>query len=279
MKKNILIGGYDTQQELKEAIEGAESNGYQKENLVIVSKDGANLESFADNYGVHLKIVGSQELGNQRFLDSVKALFMGEDPAASSGIDPDKKDGTRFDEHDVDEYASMVFDGKYVLIVDHYGTYPASQKENQVQAEEQTEAYRESASAREEVLEVKEEQLDIKKLAEKSGDVEVTKKVVEEQQNVDIPVSHEEAFIERRKPVNPTAGAQTPIDEEETLRVPLKEEVLQVEKKPVVTEEIVIGKRKVQDTKTITENVKHEEVDIKTRAEPDADEPLSRDKL
>lgn len=91
MKKNILVGGYDTQEDLKDAIEGAESNGYQKDNLVIVSKDGANLESFADNHGVNFRIVGSQELGNQRFLDSVKALFMGEDPATSSGMDPDKK--------------------------------------------------------------------------------------------------------------------------------------------------------------------------------------------
>ncbi|MBT2690684.1 YsnF/AvaK domain-containing protein [Bacillus sp. ISL-47] len=279
MKKNILIGGYDTQHELKDAIERAESNGYQKENLVIVSKDGANLDSFADNYGVNLKIVGSQELGNQRFLDSVKALFMGEDPATSSGIDPDKKDGTRFDEHDLDEYASMVFDGKYVLIVDHYGTYPSAQNESQVQTEERAEAYRESASAREEVLKVKEEQLDIKKLAEKSGDVEVTKKVVEEQQNVDVPVSHEEAFIKRRKPANSTADTQTLIDEEETIRVPLKEEILHVEKKPVVTEEIVIGKRKVQDTETITEKVKHEEVDIKANAELDTDGRLNKDKL
>ncbi|MCM3708769.1 MULTISPECIES: general stress protein [Cytobacillus] len=165
MKKNILIGGYDTQQELKEAIEGAGSNGYQKENLVIVSKDGANLESFADNYGVNLRIVGSQELGNQRFLDSVKALFMGEDPATSSGIDPDKKDGTRFDEHDLDRYASLVFDGKYVLIADYYGKYPNSTQDNQRITAENSEGYMESASAREVVHES-----DIKTLADKSAD-------------------------------------------------------------------------------------------------------------
>ncbi|MGN7177738.1 hypothetical protein BK139_20995 [Paenibacillus sp. FSL R5-0490] len=165
MQKNILIGGFDTQQELKEAIEGAGSNGYQKENLVIVSKDGANLESFADNYGVNLRIVGSQELGNQRFLDSVKALFMGEDPATSSGIDPDKKDGTRFDEHDLDRYASMVFDGKYVLIADYYGKYPNSTQDNQRITAENSEGYMESASAREVVHES-----DIKTLADKSAD-------------------------------------------------------------------------------------------------------------
>ncbi|KAF0815587.1 hypothetical protein KIS4809_5673 [Bacillus sp. ZZV12-4809] len=164
MQKNILIGGYDTQQELKEAIEGAGSNGYQKENLVIVSKDGANLEAFADNYGVNLRIVGSQELGNQRFLDSVKALFMGEDPDTSSGIDPDKKDGTRFDEHDLDQYASMVFDGKYVLIADYYGQYPGSPQDNQRINAENSEGYLESASAREAVHES-----DIKTLADKSA--------------------------------------------------------------------------------------------------------------
>ena len=164
MKKNILIGGYATQEELQEAIEGAESNGYQKDHLVIVSKDGANLESFADNHGVNLRIVGSQELGNQRFLDSVKALFMGEDPATSSGMDLDKKDGTRFDEHDLDKYASMVFDGKYVLIADYYGNYPTTQEGNQRVSAEDSEGYLESASAREVVHET-----DIKTLADKSG--------------------------------------------------------------------------------------------------------------
>ncbi|MBN8198900.1 MULTISPECIES: general stress protein [Bacillaceae] len=164
MKKNILVGGYDTQEDLKVAIEGALSNGYQKDNLVIVSKDGANLESFANNHGVNLRIVGSQELGNQRFLDSVKALFMGEDPATSSGMDPNKKDGTRFDEHDLDKYASMVFDGKYVLIADYYGNYPASQEDNQRISAEDPEGYLESASAREAVHES-----DIKTLADKTG--------------------------------------------------------------------------------------------------------------
>ncbi|WP_082341274.1 general stress protein [Sporosarcina globispora] len=164
MKKNILIGGYDTQEKLKEAIKGAKSNGYQKENLVIVSKDGANLESFADNYGVNLRIVGSQELGNQRFLDSVKALFMGEDPATSSGIDPDKKDGIRFDEHDLGKYASMVFDGKYVLITDYYGTYPTTRDDNQGYTAEDSEGYLESAPAREVLHEE-----NIKTLADKSG--------------------------------------------------------------------------------------------------------------
>ncbi|GLB58696.1 YsnF/AvaK domain-containing protein [Cytobacillus sp. NCCP-133] len=256
--KNILVGGYDTQEELKEAIAGAESNGYQKESLVIVSKDGANLESFADNYGVNLRIVGSQELGNQRFLDSVKALFMGENPASNSGLEPDKKDGTRFDQHDLDEYASMVFDGKYALIVDHYGISPSSEKGSQVQANDHSEAYREHASARE-----KEEKLDIKKLAEKSGDVEPAKKVVKEQQNIGVPVSNEVAFIKSRKRATINAEEQTPIDQDEIIHVPLKEEVLHFEKKPVVTEEIVIGKKKVQDMEIITENVEREEVDIK----------------
>ncbi|WP_436375146.1 general stress protein [Cytobacillus sp. BC1816] len=164
MKKNILVGGYDTQEELRDAIEGAESNGYQKDNLVIVSKDGANLESFADNYGVNLRIVGSQELGNQRFLDSVKALFMGENPATSSGMDPDKKDGTRFDDHDLDKYASMVFDGKYVLIADYYGNYPTSQEDNQTISAVDSEGNLESASAREVVHEA-----DIKTLEDKSS--------------------------------------------------------------------------------------------------------------
>ena len=75
----------------------------------------------------------------------------------------------------------------------------------------------------------------------------------EENQVVDIPVEREEGFVERRHvDDNKNVHAEDdvfekrsrPFKDDETIRVPIKEERVEVTKKPVVSEEIVVGKRK-----------------------------------
>lgn len=46
------------------------------------------------------------------------------------------------------------------------------------------------------------------------------------------------------------------------IRIPVTEEKIEVTKKPVVTDEIVIGKEKVTNTKTVQDTVKKEDVHI-----------------
>ena len=46
------------------------------------------------------------------------------------------------------------------------------------------------------------------------------------------------------------------------MRIPLREEQVQVTKQPVVTEEINIGKRVVQETRQVTDTVQREEARI-----------------
>lgn len=75
----------------------------------------------------------------------------------------------------------------------------------------------------------------------------------EENQVVDIPVEREEGFVERRHvDDNKNVHAEDdvfekrsrPFKDDETIRIPIKEERVEVTKKPVVSEEIVVGKRK-----------------------------------
>lgn len=68
-------------------------------------------------------------------------------------------------------------------------------------------------------------------------------------------------YIER----NPVAGnvpSDTPIGQDETYRVPVREEQVQVDKQPVVKEEINIGKRVVQDNQQVSDTVRREEARI-----------------
>ncbi|WHY00998.1 YsnF/AvaK domain-containing protein [Neobacillus sp. DY30] len=111
-------------------------------------------------------------------------------------------------------------------------------------------------------LELREEQLDVNKQRVQTGEVEVKKDVVEEQKTVNVPVTNEEVYVERRSVDNTDAYTTTPIGDNETIRVPLVEEKVEVTKKPVVAEELVIGKKQVTETQQVTENIKREEAKV-----------------
>ena len=106
------------------------------------------------------------------------------------------------------------------------------------------------------------------------GEVRLRKEVVTENQNIEVPTTREELVVERVPGGGREAtGAQVGSGEEE-IRIPLSEERVSVEKKPVVNEEVRVGKRQVQDTKRVSETVRHEEL----RTEGDVDENVERGK-
>jgi uncharacterized protein (TIGR02271 family) len=109
-------------------------------------------------------------------------------------------------------------------------------------------------------VQLREEELRARKQPVETGQVGLRKEVVSEQQSIDVPVTHEEVFIERR----PASGqpSDTPIGEGETYRVPVREEQVTVEKQPVVREEVNLGKRQVQETKQVSDTVRREEARI-----------------
>lgn len=109
-------------------------------------------------------------------------------------------------------------------------------------------------------IELREEELRATKDKVKAGEVRVRKDVVTEEKTIDVPVTHEEVVIERHPASGrPAAGS---IKEGEEIRVPVTEEEVRVEKRPVVKEEITVGKRKVQETETVRDTVRREEARI-----------------
>ncbi|WP_434400134.1 YsnF/AvaK domain-containing protein [Planococcus sp. 11815] len=118
------------------------------------------------------------------------------------------------------------------------------------------------AGSEEERLRLHEERLQVNKERVQTGEVHVDKHVVEEEQSLEVPVEREEVYVERR-PVNEedTTGTHN-YTEGEDIHVPVSEERVDVTKKDVVSEEISIGKNKVQDTEHVSETVRKEEADI-----------------
>ena len=113
----------------------------------------------------------------------------------------------------------------------------------------------------EERIRLHEERLNVDKERVQSGEVNVDKHVIEDEQTVEVPVSREEVYIERRA-VNDETAADEVFDDGENLHIPIMKERLEVTKRPVVSEEIIVGKRRVQDTETVRETVRREEAEI-----------------
>ncbi len=116
-------------------------------------------------------------------------------------------------------------------------------------------------------LKLREEQLQVHKQPVETGEVRLRKDVVEEQKSIDVPVTHEEVYIERR----PGSGqpSDAPIGESETYRIPVREEQVTTSKQTVETGEVAIGKQPVQETQTVSDTVRREEAHIEQEGDVD----------
>ena len=110
---------------------------------------------------------------------------------------------------------------------------------------------------------VHKEQLEVTKRDVSAGEVRVRKDVVEEVKTVDVPVRRERVRVERRD-VTPDRPAMNASFQEETVVVPLRAEEVDVHKRAVVDEEVVIRKDSIEEERRVAESVRREEVEIST---------------
>ena len=92
-----------------------------------------------------------------------------------------------------------------------------------------------------------------------AGAINVRKRVVTERQQMEVPTRHEEVTVDRV----PVEGKATEAEiGEDEVRIPVTEEEVVVEKRPVAKEEVRIRKDVVEDTEVVEEDVRCEEVDV-----------------
>ena len=124
---------------------------------------------------------------------------------------------------------------------------------------------------------VVEERLEINKV-QSIVDLTVTKESVTEITTVDVPITYEEITIQRRRPVNEaTAGEQTgegPVRSNTEIKIPLMKEEIEISKQPYVKEVVVIRKKPVIETRTVTEEVKSEKVKVRRGTEEAEEEEM-----
>jgi uncharacterized protein (TIGR02271 family) len=104
-----------------------------------------------------------------------------------------------------------------------------------------------------------------------TDEVTIIKEPIIETKIIEFPLMHEEIVIEKR-PATPTpesaeggaAALEKPTSKNTRtqIRVPLIHEVVKIKKEPYVKEEIVIGKKPRTETKTVSEFVTKEKVNV-----------------
>lgn len=98
------------------------------------------------------------------------------------------------------------------------------------------------------------------------GEVRLRKEIITENQSIQVPVTREELVVERRA-VDGNTPASGSIGDSEEIRIPLSEERAAVDKSTVVREEVAVGKKRVEEVRDLSDDVRHEEliVDDQTR--------------
>jgi uncharacterized protein (TIGR02271 family) len=103
----------------------------------------------------------------------------------------------------------------------------------------------------------------------KTGEAEVRKEVHTERRSIDVPVEKEELVIERhsvgRHPASGPVGAG-----DESIRVPLSEEQVEVEKVPVVTEKVSVGTRATQEDEHVDTTIRKEQIKVDKKGRTDS---------
>lgn len=123
---------------------------------------------------------------------------------------------------------------------------------------------------------LREEVADVHKERREAGSLILRKRVVTETRQISEPVSQTRVSVELRElePGAPyDAAGATPLEEGETLRVPVMQEELTVDKQPRVTREAVV--RTMRDTDQVERDIdlSREEVDVDTAGEVEYDSP------
>ncbi|MFC4713402.1 DUF2382 domain-containing protein [Planococcus dechangensis] len=251
-----LIGTFDVQAEVLHEIGELKAQGYKEEDMYVVALNGEKLQMVQGQTDVHL----NTDTGD--FMDKFKSFIAGEDPTKDALLQ------MGLSESEADEYYQHVQNGKLVLYVDsEYGM----NYQNFDAAVERLTGNHEASDTRsdeEQHMKLHEERLAVDKQWTETGSVDLHKKTVEEEQTLDVPFEREEVEVERR-PVNKelseyeASGASASTYEKDGYwHIPVIEERIEVRKVKYVSEEIIVQKRKIQETTQVRETVKREVVDI-----------------
>jgi uncharacterized protein (TIGR02271 family) len=88
----------------------------------------------------------------------------------------------------------------------------------------------------------------------------LTKEPVAEKKTIEVSVTHEELVVERRPPKDSSSSPEGPVKSKTEIKVPLNREEVEVTKEGFVKEEIVVKKKPITETRTVSDTVTKERI-------------------
>ncbi|WP_047154347.1 YsnF/AvaK domain-containing protein [Aneurinibacillus tyrosinisolvens] len=246
-----IVGTYHSEQEAIYAINDLKRQGYQPADIMVISQDRSAVPMVA-NTGARVESSRPASTLAGAMMESFFTVMTGGMVSSDSGL-ADKLSGMGIPDFTAKRYESEVNKGKILVMVD------ANLAPIDLAYSTGTEAQYETEEQR--AVRLWEEQLSVTKERVQVGEVELRKAIVEEERTVFVPFTREEVYVERR-PVIDGKFDGTLMDESEVIRVPIIEERIEVTKTPMVVEEVIIGKRRVQETREVQGIIRKEEARI-----------------
>ncbi|WHY96240.1 YsnF/AvaK domain-containing protein [Peribacillus simplex] len=288
MNKTVY-GVYESNAEVIQAINALKAKGFEGDDITVVADKEETLDFTNTQRETDVHTMTNVP-NDESFMDKVARFFMPDDTADLST----RLANAGLSNSDAAEHVFDVENGKVLVLVEegegHLGTardkfttgnmdtaatrldtnstnqlYNGTEKTDALNKED---VYGVNGQGRElpegeRTLKLREEQLNIDKERVQTGEVAINKEVNEQHKKINVPVEHEEVTVEHRSVSGRESDLETgSIDDGETLRIPVVEEKMEVSKKPVVTDEIVIKKHAVQETEQVQDTLKKEDIQL-----------------
>jgi uncharacterized protein (TIGR02271 family) len=88
----------------------------------------------------------------------------------------------------------------------------------------------------------------------------IVKEPIKETKTIEVPLTHEELVIERKTIEDYRLTDEKPVESRTEIKIPLKREEVEAKKQSYVKEEIILTKKQVTETRTITEELASEKL-------------------
>ncbi|MEP6576186.1 MAG: YsnF/AvaK domain-containing protein [Nitrososphaerota archaeon] len=88
----------------------------------------------------------------------------------------------------------------------------------------------------------------------------IVKEPIKETKTIEVPLTHEELVIERKTVEDYRLTDEKPVESRTEIKIPLKREEVEATKQSYVKEEIILKKKQVTETRTITEELASEKL-------------------
>jgi len=297
-ERGTVVGLFDSRQNAQQAVRDLRQAGFTENQIGVVAREDATTETSKGTHaaeGAAIGVATGAGVGALWALGIAANVLPGIGPAVSGGIIASLLAsaaggaavagvagaliGLGVPEEEARYYEGEVKAGRTLVTVKADGRageawmimhkYGATRRD--------TVATATAGAARAEAgqtIKVHEERLHAAKAPVETGEVRVHKEVTTERKTLDVPVTREEVVIERR-PASGTVSASD-LRPGEEVRIPVREEHVHVEKTPVVTEEVHVGKRTVTENEQVSGTVRKEQVKVEKHGDVDVRDTSGR---